>query len=66
MTDEHAQDPRGRMHRSKRQVPDADARAFLQTQKVAHAATVDAAGRPCVVPFIYIYEGGAKGCITEG
>jgi nitroimidazol reductase NimA-like FMN-containing flavoprotein (pyridoxamine 5'-phosphate oxidase superfamily) len=41
-------------------------RAFLQTQTVAHAATVDAAGRPCVVPFIYIYEGGAKGCITEG
>ena len=60
MNDGHAQDPRGRMHRVKRQMPDADARAFLRTQKVAHAATVDAAGWPYVVPLIYIYEGGDR------
>lgn len=51
-------DRRGRMHRVKRLMQDDDARAFLQRQKVAHAATVDAAGWPYVIPLIYIYEGG--------
>lgn len=51
-------DPRGHMHRSKRLMPDDDARAFLRTQKVAHVGTVDANGWPYVVPLIYIYEGG--------
>jgi nitroimidazol reductase NimA-like FMN-containing flavoprotein (pyridoxamine 5'-phosphate oxidase superfamily) len=51
-------DQRGHMHRVKRLMQDDDARTFLQQQKVAHAATVDAAGWPYVIPLIYIYEGG--------
>lgn len=58
MNDQQLHDPRGRMHRVKRLMPDDVARAFLRTQKVAHAATVDAAGWAYVVPLIYIYEGG--------
>jgi nitroimidazol reductase NimA-like FMN-containing flavoprotein (pyridoxamine 5'-phosphate oxidase superfamily) len=53
-------DRRGRMHRSERLMADGDARAFLQTGKVAHAGSVDASGWPYVVPLIYIYEGGDR------
>lgn len=53
-------DPRGHMHRAKRQMTDEAARAFLRTQKVAHVGTVDGHGWPYVVPLIYIYEGGDK------
>lgn len=51
-------DPRGQMHRIKRQMADEAARAFLRTQKVAHVGTIDREGWPYVVPLIYIYEGG--------
>lgn len=61
-----ALDARGRMHRSKRQMSDEDARAFLKTQKVAHVGTVDAAGWPYVVPLIYIYEGGDRLYVHTG
>src|SRR5690349_16940166 len=59
-------DPRSRMHRSKRQMQADDARTFLRTQKVAHAATVDAAGWPYVIPLIYIYEGGDQVYVHTG
>ncbi|HYT18950.1 MAG TPA: pyridoxamine 5'-phosphate oxidase family protein [Candidatus Polarisedimenticolia bacterium] len=36
---------------------DEDARAFLKTQKIASAATVDANGWPYVIPLTYIYLG---------
>ena len=39
-----APDPRGRMHRKKRLMPDADTREFLRAQNVAHV--VDAMGWP--------------------
>lgn len=51
-------DPRGHMHRAKRQMTDEATRAFLRAQKVAHVGTVDDHGWPYVVPLIYIYEGG--------
>ena len=51
-------DPRGRMHRANRLMPDVEARTFLRTQKLAHVATVGIDGWPYVVPLIYIYEGG--------
>jgi nitroimidazol reductase NimA-like FMN-containing flavoprotein (pyridoxamine 5'-phosphate oxidase superfamily) len=54
------------MHRVKRLMPDADARAFLKAQKVAHVATVDAAGRPYVIPLIYIYEGADRLYVHTG
>ena len=44
-----APDPRGRMHRKKRLMPDADTREFLRAQNVAHVGTVDAKGWPYVV-----------------
>jgi len=46
------------MHRSKRLMPDADAREFLKHQKIAHVGSVDANGWPYVTPLCYIYEGG--------
>ena len=59
-------DPRGRMHRIKRLMQADDARTFLRKQKVAHAATVDAAGWPYVIPLIYIYEGGNQLYVHTG
>ncbi|PYU89281.1 MAG: TIGR03668 family PPOX class F420-dependent oxidoreductase [Acidobacteria bacterium] len=32
---------------------------FLRTQRVGHLATVDARGRPVVVPFCFVYDGKA-------
>src|SRR5881397_2797005 len=32
---------------------------FLRTQRVGHLATVDARGRPLVVPFCFVYDGKA-------
>jgi len=61
-----ARDPRGRMHRSKRLMQADDARTFLRKQKVAHAATVDTAGWPYVIPLIYIYEGGNQLYVHTG
>ena len=55
-----AADPRGRMHRVKRQMADEDARAFLRSRMVAHVGTVDGQGWPYVVPLIYIYQGGDR------
>jgi uncharacterized protein len=66
VTDQPSADARGRMHRIERQMPDDDARAFLRAQKVAHAATVDPAGWPYVVPLIYIYEGGDRLYVHTG
>lgn len=59
-------DPRGHMHREKRQMPDDETRAFLRRQKVAHVGTVDPQGRPYVVPLIYIYEGGDRLYVHTG
>jgi nitroimidazol reductase NimA-like FMN-containing flavoprotein (pyridoxamine 5'-phosphate oxidase superfamily) len=53
-----AQDFRGKMFRSNRQVPDAAAQAFLSAQKILHIGTVDADDFPYVVPESFIYEGG--------
>jgi nitroimidazol reductase NimA-like FMN-containing flavoprotein (pyridoxamine 5'-phosphate oxidase superfamily) len=66
MNEQRLQDPRGHLHRIKRLMADDDARAFLRTQKVAHAATVDVAGWPYVVPLIYIYEGGDQLYVHTG
>jgi nitroimidazol reductase NimA-like FMN-containing flavoprotein (pyridoxamine 5'-phosphate oxidase superfamily) len=46
------------MIRSKRLMPDADARQFLRKQKIAHVGTVDENGWPYVVPLVFIYETG--------
>jgi hypothetical protein len=54
------------MHRVNRLMPDADARAFLRAQKVAHVATVGSDGWPYVVPLIYIYEGGDRLFVHTG
>jgi hypothetical protein len=51
-------DLRGRMIRSKRLMPDADAREFLRKQKIAHVGTVDENGWPYVVPLVFIYDTG--------
>ena len=51
-------DLRGRMYRERRLMPPAEATEFLRQQKVANVGTVDANGRPYVVPLVYIYEGG--------
>ena len=48
---------RGNMFRSKRQIPDADARRFLGSQKTLHIGTVDEEGYPYVTPLAFIYEG---------
>jgi nitroimidazol reductase NimA-like FMN-containing flavoprotein (pyridoxamine 5'-phosphate oxidase superfamily) len=45
---------------------DDDARRFLRAQKVAHVATVDAAGWPYVIPLIYVYEGGNRLFVHTG
>lgn len=50
-------DRRGLMIRSRRQMPDAEARHFLRSQRIAHVGTVDANGWPYVVPLAYIYLG---------
>lgn len=49
-------DRRGKMTRSDRQMPDAQARAFLREHAVAHVGTNDAEGWPYVVPLMYVYE----------
>jgi hypothetical protein len=59
-------DRRGHMHRSKRVMPDDDARALLRAQKVAHVRTVGERGWPYVVPLIYIYEGGDRLYVHTG
>ncbi len=51
-------DLRGRMFRTKRQMPEDQAQEFLRKQMTAHVGTVDANGWPYVVPLVYIYEGG--------
>ena len=51
-------DLRGKMFRSKRLMPDEDAREFLRNQKIAHVGTVDGKGSPYVVPLVYVYEQG--------
>jgi Pyridoxamine 5'-phosphate oxidase len=58
MTPATVPDLRGKMFRSKRLTPDAEAREFLRNQKIAHVGTVDGNGWPYVVPLVYIYEGG--------
>jgi nitroimidazol reductase NimA-like FMN-containing flavoprotein (pyridoxamine 5'-phosphate oxidase superfamily) len=44
--------------RSDRQMPDADTRAFLRQQCVAHVGTADSSGWPYVVALMYVYEEG--------
>ena len=51
-------DLRGRMYRERRLMPPQETIEFLRRQKVANVGTVDASGRPYVVPLVYIYEGG--------
>lgn len=51
-------DMRGQMYRAKRLMPEAEAKEFLRSRKVAHVASVDSAGWPYVVPLVYVYEGG--------
>jgi len=46
------------MVRSDRQMSDADTRAYLRQQCVAHVGTSDASAWPYVVPLMYVYEGG--------
>lgn len=53
-------DHRGKMVRHDRQLPGAEARAFLQRGHMAHVGTADAAGWPYVVPLLYVYEGGER------
>jgi hypothetical protein len=57
MTPATVPDLRGKMFRTKRLMPDAEARDFLRNQKIAHVGTVDGNGWPYVVPLVYIYEG---------
>jgi nitroimidazol reductase NimA-like FMN-containing flavoprotein (pyridoxamine 5'-phosphate oxidase superfamily) len=54
---EATKDLRGEMIRARRKMSDADARAFLRGQKIAHVGTVDANGWPYVVPLAYVYLG---------
>lgn len=49
---------RGRVHRTKRLMPDEETKSFLREQQVAHVGTVDSEGWPYVIPLVYIYEGG--------
>lgn len=51
-------DLRGRMYRERRLMSPQQTMEFLRRQKVANVGTVDASGRPYVVPLVYIYEGG--------
>lgn len=51
-------DLRGRMYRDRRLMQPQETTEFLRRQKVANLGTVDAHGRPYVVPLVYIYEGG--------
>lgn len=46
------------MIRAARQMPDAEARTFLASQRIAHVGTLDANHWPYVVPLAYIYLGG--------
>lgn len=48
---------RGKMFRSKRQTPDAEARSYLAAQKTLHVGTTGDDGYPYVVPLAFIYEG---------
>jgi len=56
-----ALDLRGRMYRDRRLMQPAETTEFLRRQKVANVGTVDANGRPYVVPLVYIF-GTAKAC----
>ena len=58
MTSNTVPDMRGHILRSKRLMPDSEAREFLSRQRIAHVGTVDGNGWPYVVPLVYIYEGG--------
>ena len=51
-------DLRGRMYRERRLMPPEETAEFLRRQRVANVGTVDANGRPYVVPLVYIYESG--------
>ena len=53
-----APDLRGKIYRERRLMQPAETTEFLRRQKVANVGTVDASGRPYVVPLVYIYEGG--------
>lgn len=55
---EAAKDLRGAMIRARRKMAEDEARAFLQREKIAYVATVDANGWPYAVPLTYIYLGG--------
>jgi nitroimidazol reductase NimA-like FMN-containing flavoprotein (pyridoxamine 5'-phosphate oxidase superfamily) len=48
---------RGKMFRSKRQTPDAEARYLLAAQKTLHVGTTGDDGYPYVVPLAFNYEG---------
>lgn len=50
MTPANVPDLRGKLFRTKRLMPDAEAREFLRNQKIAHVGTVDGNGWPYVVP----------------
>jgi uncharacterized protein len=58
MTPATVSDLRGKMFQTKRLMPDAEAREFLRSQRIARVGTVDGNGWPYVVPLVYIYEGG--------
>src|SRR3954464_4459971 len=49
---------RGQMFRNQRQLPDLEARQYLQAQKIAYIGTADAQGFPYVVPMSFIYVSG--------
>lgn len=51
-------DLRGRIYREGRLMTPEETTELLRRQKVANVGTVDANGRPYVVPLVYIYEGG--------
>jgi uncharacterized protein len=51
---------RGRMIRCDRQMPDENTRLFLSEQCVAQVGTCDAAGWPCVVALMCVYESGDR------
>lgn len=48
------------MTRKDRQMPEADARAFLREHAIANVGTSDVEGWPYVVPLMYVYEAGER------
>ena len=58
MTPMKGPDLRGKTIRSKRLMPDADAREFLRKPKVAHVGTADENGWPYVLRLVFIYDTG--------